>query len=208
MADVLPPMAQPEASTSTPMARPLCTICSHNYSIYTCPGCAIRTCSLPCSTSHKSATGCSGERNKVAYVPMNKIGWGTMMDDYVYLEEVSRRVGDWGKEIVRGGFSMRSASGAGAVRGRGGRDRGRGRGGGSGRGGGKTKREILKMQLEVRDIDMDLLPIGMERRKVNQSSWDFKFVDCYLHTILYADIYPPQKSNCTPDNRIQVSFSP
>jgi hypothetical protein len=30
------------------------------------------------------------------------------------------------------------------------------------------------LQLEARDIDMDLLPIGMERRKVNQSSWDYK----------------------------------
>jgi len=52
--------------------------------------------------------------------------------------------------------------------------RGRGRGGGGGGGSGRTKRDVLKLQLEARDIDMDLLPIGMERRKANQSSWDFK----------------------------------
>ncbi|EPQ59390.1 hypothetical protein GLOTRDRAFT_103414 [Gloeophyllum trabeum ATCC 11539] len=30
------------------------------------------------------------------------------------------------------------------------------------------------MQLDFRDIDMELLPDGMEKRKLNQSAWDFK----------------------------------
>ncbi|KAJ3516200.1 hypothetical protein NLJ89_g1271 [Agrocybe chaxingu] len=37
-----------------------------------------------------------------------------------------------------------------------------------------TRRDTLKIQLEARDIDVDLLPMGMERRKLNQSSWDGK----------------------------------
>jgi len=99
---------------------------------------------------------------------MNKYGWGTMMDDYVFLEEVGRKVGDWGSEIIRGRFRRD---------GRGGRARGRGRGRGGGiASAGKTKRDILKMQLELRDIEMDLLPVGMERQKLNQSRWDFKYV--------------------------------
>lgn len=106
----------------------------------------------------------------MAYVPLNKYGWGTMMNDYGFLEDAGRRVGDWGKEIVRGGYGLRGLDGA---KGRGrGRD-GRGRGGHV-RGRGVTKRDLLKMQLEARDIEMDLLPMGMERRKVNQSSWDYK----------------------------------
>jgi hypothetical protein len=110
---------------------------------------------------------------------MNEYGWGKMMDDYVFLEDMSRKVGDWGKEIVRGGYSF----GNGNHRGRG---RGRGRGGGGGNGGfGRTKRDVLKLQLEARDIDMDLLPIGMERRKANQSSWDFKYVFRILSRIEY-----------------------
>ncbi|KAF8974652.1 hypothetical protein BDZ97DRAFT_1751397 [Flammula alnicola] len=101
------------------------------------------------------------------------------MDDYVYLEETGRKVGDWGKEIVRGGYmagnnNMGNTRGRGDVRGRGRGMRGRDRGGAGASGPGKTKRDILKMQLEVRDIEMDLLPVGMERRKVNQSTWDFK----------------------------------
>jgi hypothetical protein len=34
----------------------------------------------------------------------------------------------------------------------------------------------LKTQLEAVDIEMDLLAVGMERRRLNQSSWDFKYV--------------------------------
>jgi hypothetical protein len=194
MTDILfsPESTQSEASSSAP-SRPLCAVCNHRYSIYTCPRCSTRTCSLPCSTTHKSSNGCSGERNKVAYVPMNQYGWGTMMDDYVFLEDVGRRVGDWGKEIVRGGFGMRGADGTrgkGRGDGRGkGRGRGRGRGGDWGNGGGRTKRDVLKMQLESRDIDMDLLPVGMERRKVNQSSWDFKCVyNCFALSIIHESM--------------------
>lgn len=97
-----------------------------------------------------------------------------MMDDYVFLEDVGRRVGDWGKEIVKGGFTMKGPNiRGGEGRGRGTRGRGRGRGGGNG--GGNTKRDALKIQLEARDIEMDLLPIGMERRRINQSSWDHRY---------------------------------
>jgi hypothetical protein len=99
---------------------------------------------------------------------MNKYGWGTMMDDYAFLEDVGRKVGDWGSEITRGKFQAAAAP----TRGRG---RGRGRGGGGG-GGGRTKRDVLRMQLEARDIEMDILPAGMERHKVNQSTWDSKCV--------------------------------
>jgi hypothetical protein len=96
---------------------------------------------------------------------MNKYGWGDMMDDYVFLENIGRHVGEWGMEIGRGGFSMR-----GGERGRG---RGRGRGKGTGRNT-RTKQDILKQQLDFRDIDMELLPVGMEKKKLNRSIWDFK----------------------------------
>ncbi|KAF9569368.1 hypothetical protein CPC08DRAFT_653352 [Agrocybe pediades] len=184
--DQLEPIAstsssQPSTSTRTnPIAdqkQTLCAQCKSQPAKYTCPGCSTRTCSLPCSSSHKTATGCAGVRNKVAYVPMNQYTWGKMMDDYVFLEEMGRKVGEVGKEIVRGGYmaggpGADARGGRGMMRGRG--ARGRGRGGHNAGGNGKTKRDILKMQLDIRDIDMELLPNGMERRKLNQSSWDSK----------------------------------
>jgi hypothetical protein len=95
---------------------------------------------------------------------MNEYGWGTMMNDYVFLEDMGRKVSEWGRDITRGGLQVRGRGG--------GNMRGRGRGGGAGH----TKRDTLKMLLEARDIDMEQLPIGMERRKHNQSSWDAKSV--------------------------------
>jgi hypothetical protein len=85
-----------------------------------------------------------------------------MMDDYVFLEDVGRRVGGWGREIVQGGFGSANAN---ANVGKGSSTRG-----------GQSKRDILKMQLEAKDIQVDLLPLGMHRRKLNQSTWDPKSV--------------------------------
>ncbi|KAF8211416.1 hypothetical protein K438DRAFT_1958528 [Mycena galopus ATCC 62051] len=168
-------------SSSTPAVetpRALCSVCNHRYAIYTCPRCTTRTCSLPCASTHKTRTACSGQRDKAAYVPMNRYGWGTMMDDYAFLEDVGRKVGDWGGEISRGKFQAGGAAAASSGD-RGGRGRGRGRGrargaGGASGGGGRTKRDVLRMQLEARDIEMNILPPGMERHKLNQSTWDAK----------------------------------
>jgi hypothetical protein len=116
--------------------------------------------------------GCSGAREKAKFVPMNRYSCGTMMDDYVFLEDMSRKAGEWGQDIVRGGYGY-------GLQGR----RGRGKSGPgppgktwSHSGISRKKRDILKSQLELRDIEVDLLPSGMERRKLNQSTWDSKYV--------------------------------
>ncbi|KAG1755941.1 hypothetical protein EDB19DRAFT_442970 [Suillus lakei] len=152
----------------------LCAICSAP-ARYTCPGCSIPSCSLTCSRTHKSKTGCIGERNKAAYVQMNAYGWGTMMRDYCFLEEVGRKVSGWGAEIAREGYAtnakVKDTRGRGGARGAGGRGRG---GRGTSRGGGSSKRDLLKAHLDNLDIEMDVLPVGMQRRKVNQSTLDAK----------------------------------
>ncbi|KAJ7774247.1 hypothetical protein DFH07DRAFT_878040, partial [Mycena maculata] len=195
----LPP--RPTSSSSLPnnaSPRPMCAICTTRYAIYTCPRCATRTCSLPCSAAHKTQKNslCDGKRDKTAYVPPNKYGWGALMDDYVFLEDVGRKVGEWGAGIVRGRFQQggRGAAGRGG-RGNGGRGRGRGRGrggneNGSARGKGNGKREVLRAQLEAHEIDMDLLPPGMERHKLNQSVWDPKTQTALL-TIGFTFHPPP-----------------
>lgn len=100
------------------------------------------------------------------------------MDDYTFLEDMGRKVESWGKEIVQGGYMAGTSSDRrrGGGRGRGDRGRGRGRGGGSSVGPGKTKRDILKVQLQARDIEMETLSVGMDRRKSNQSTWDSRYI--------------------------------
>ena len=127
---------------------------------------------------------------------MNQYGYMALMDDYVFLEEVGRSVGEWGREIVEGGYQANNGGQSGDARGRG-RGRGRGKGRGRGRGvgvggqafkadGSRSKRDVLKMELDFVDIEMDQLPVGMERRILNQSTWDFQCVRPLLH-FGYAD---------------------
>ena len=74
-----------------------------------------------------------------------------------------------------------------------GRGCGRGRGRGHGHSvrqhrGGRSKRDVLKMQLESLDIEMDLLPAGMQKRSSNQSTWDHKYASFVHETpISFAD---------------------
>ncbi|PFH52635.1 hypothetical protein AMATHDRAFT_139639 [Amanita thiersii Skay4041] len=156
--------------SEAPTKSQQCAVCKISEAKYTCPRCSLHSCSVACSSSHKKTNNCPGARNKAEYIPMNKYGWGAMMDDYVFLEEMGRKVGDWGREIVRGKYDLRPGSSSqtkrkpmhvNVTR-------------------GKTKRDILKLQLEARDIEMDLLPVGMERRKVNQSCWDNKRKTAFL----------------------------
>ena len=147
--------AQPE-----PLSCALCTTPGR----YKCPSCATSTCSLPCSRKHKQDTGCTGERDRAQYVPMNAYGWGTMMRDYCYLEDVGRKVSDWGSEIVRGGYMDTIGPSKGAkARKPSSRRRPTT---------GKSKRDALRDHLETLCIEVEFLPTGMERRNLNQSTFD------------------------------------
>jgi len=123
-----------------------------------------------------------------------------LMNDYVYLEEVGRQIGEWGREIARGGYvNEQQLRGGGRGRGRG---QYRARGMASSQGGrGKTKREILRTQLAIRDVDMMLLPAGMEKRKLNQSHWDFKNKTAFLtiQFIFHPPPHPLRPSHIPPD---------
>src|SRR5882757_1764314 len=119
----------PSTSTTT-----LCTFCpSHPHTQpakYTCPRCSLQTCSAACSSLHKRQTGCTGERDKVKYVPMKEYGYGALMSDYVYLEDVGRSVQEWGREIGKGKYQATERGGVGGARKR-----------------GKSKKEALQVQL-------------------------------------------------------------
>ena len=49
---------------------PLCKECKLNLSKYTCPGCSVPSCSLPCVEAHKQHTGCTGKRQRTQFGPI------------------------------------------------------------------------------------------------------------------------------------------
>ena len=88
-------MADDEAH-SPPSKRPasrlgLCAVCAAADARYRCPGCGIVFCSVACSREHKARTGCSGQRDRTAFVPLSDITDTVLASDYVLLEDAQRR---------------------------------------------------------------------------------------------------------------------
>ncbi|KAJ2772581.1 Box C/D snoRNA accumulation [Coemansia nantahalensis] len=79
-----------EAGDSPADAPQLCGHCGENSPKYKCPGCLVRTCSLACATGHKEKTGCSGRRDRAAFVRRADYDANTMMSDYGLLQELTR----------------------------------------------------------------------------------------------------------------------
>ncbi|XP_028755062.1 box C/D snoRNA protein 1-like [Neltuma alba] len=68
----------------------LCEECRSNPSIYKCPGCSIRSCSLACVKAHKQRTGCTGKRNQTHFVPISQFDDNLLLSDYNLLEDMKR----------------------------------------------------------------------------------------------------------------------
>ncbi|KAJ8366639.1 hypothetical protein AAFF_G00348170 [Aldrovandia affinis] len=67
-----------------------CGTCGTGEAKYRCPRCLKRSCSLSCVKKHKSESGCSGVRDKTAFVPVSKFDEFNLLSDYRFLEDTSR----------------------------------------------------------------------------------------------------------------------
>lgn len=67
-----------------------CETCNAIPHKYTCPGCSIKTCSLPCVRKHKEDTGCTGQRDKTKFVRKDEFTDIDFLNDYKFLEESSQ----------------------------------------------------------------------------------------------------------------------
>ncbi|KAF2319351.1 hypothetical protein GH714_014968 [Hevea brasiliensis] len=65
--------------------NPLCEECKENPSKYKCPGCPIRSCSLPCVKAHKQRTGCLGKRLQTQFVPLSQFNDNLLLSVMVYI---------------------------------------------------------------------------------------------------------------------------
>lgn len=93
----LSPLAITTAPSNKPTNAPpplttslqICTICNEAISLYRCPRCSIRTCSLTCCRIHKSrGDGCNGLRDRVAFTSLRNFSDSTVLSDYHFLEDV------------------------------------------------------------------------------------------------------------------------
>lgn len=143
-----------------PTRGPDCVVC-HATARYTCPGCSARTCSLPCSTTHKTSSSCSGQRDRAAYVSREQYGYVDLMEDYRFLEDVSRRMGETTKVVKEAQRSLPRSQATRAAS-RGGRGAGQAGRGGPGEG-------LRRMAMATCEVELVLLPVGMAKREANKT---------------------------------------
>ena len=68
-----------------------CEVCKDVEAKYRCPGCGLVFCSVACSRKHKEESGCTGKRDRTAFVALGEITDTVLASDYVLLEDSQRR---------------------------------------------------------------------------------------------------------------------
>ena len=169
---VLPTVQVRDQDQATPIASTsrhgLCSVCSSQSAKYTCPRCSIKTCSLVCTKSHKAATSCSGERDRVSFVGMNQYGDVGMWRDLSYLRDVKTKVGEWGKQAASNSNNSKMSYK--------GKERERDNQVLPERLLNLTdKEQRLKKQMILRGIEVLFLPKEMERHRQNTSNYIHKY---------------------------------
>uniref|UniRef100_UPI0037E808F6 box C/D snoRNA protein 1 n=1 Tax=Semicossyphus pulcher TaxID=241346 RepID=UPI0037E808F6 len=67
-----------------------CGVCGSGEAKYRCPACLSHSCSLLCVKKHKEDSGCSGVRNKTAFVTLTQFDEMALLNDYRFLEDTGR----------------------------------------------------------------------------------------------------------------------
>jgi hypothetical protein len=141
--------------------RQLCEECNEQVSLYQCPGCSIRTCSLQCCKAHKKRTKCSGKRSRGAYLPLCRMSDSTLRSDYFFMEEIldimprARKVSkltEEGKSLTNDNIHSSSSKNPRSIASI------------------NKKAKRLVQQALCRGITLQIMPPVLERHK-NNSSW-------------------------------------
>lgn len=125
------------------MSVTVCTTCHDAPARYRCPACPSNTCSLACSKSHKTTTPCSGQRNRVGFIPRSKFDDASINNDYNFLTALERDLDNAAR------LSTENV---------GGRQ-------------GNQVRSFVKRAQDVGEVTVLMAPRGMKRSRMNKSTW-------------------------------------
>ncbi|KAG0583352.1 hypothetical protein KC19_3G129500 [Ceratodon purpureus] len=114
---------------------------------YKCPGCERRSCGLACVKAHKARTGCSGKRDRTAFVPLAEFCDNVLVSDYNLLEEMLRQTES----------AKRARAPLGAPKSK-----------------MHPAMQTLQHQAKMRDTTLVYWPHGMSKRKSNSTFFDRK----------------------------------
>lgn len=140
---------QENSPTPNPRIPSLCDECGSNPWKYRCPGCPIKSCSLPCVKSHKARTGCGGKRSRTEFVPLSEFDDDLLISDYNLLEE-TKRVAESARRMGAAIDGFRGYVGYRLP----------------------VHLQKLRNAANLRKTRLLLLPPGMSKRKMNRSRYD------------------------------------
>ncbi|KAI3932732.1 hypothetical protein MKW92_027998 [Papaver armeniacum] len=141
-----------KSSTENPKLKEsssMCEECKENPWKYKCPGCLIRSCSLPCVKSHKQRTSCTGKRPRDEIIPLSQFDDNLLLSDYRFLEE-AKRLAESAKRTRKAVFgdSLGEVNKF------------------------PYKLKQLREKAWKRNIKLAFLPSGMSKREKNKSEYD------------------------------------
>ncbi|XP_060934629.1 box C/D snoRNA protein 1 [Limanda limanda] len=79
-----------QRGTKRKMSLSGCVVCRSEEAKYRCPACLTHSCSLLCVKKHKEKSGCSGVRDRAAFVPLSEFDEIALLNDYRFLEDTGR----------------------------------------------------------------------------------------------------------------------
>ncbi|XP_035033155.2 box C/D snoRNA protein 1 [Hippoglossus stenolepis] len=79
-----------QRGTKRKMSLSGCVVCRSEEAKYRCPACLTLSCSLLCVKKHKEKSGCSGVRDRAAFVSLSQFDEMALLSDYRFLEDTGR----------------------------------------------------------------------------------------------------------------------
>ncbi|KAM9762498.1 box C/D snoRNA protein 1 [Menidia menidia] len=79
-----------DTATKRKISLASCEVCGSREAKYRCPACLKQSCSLLCVKKHKDDSGCSGVRDKTAFVTLSHFDEMALLSDYRFLEDTGR----------------------------------------------------------------------------------------------------------------------
>nr|XP_023674811.1 box C/D snoRNA protein 1 [Paramormyrops kingsleyae] len=149
-----------------------CEACGAEEAKYRCPACLKHSCSLPCVKKHKSDSGCTGVRDKTAFVPLSCFDEMTLLSDYRFLED-SGRLAD---SITRDRHRLPQQK--------------------------NQKARILRLGAHRLNLQLRLLPNGFTKSRENTTFFNKRECRFYWHVkLLFPESSTEYRERRVPDNR-------
>ncbi|KAF2790210.1 hypothetical protein K505DRAFT_83559 [Melanomma pulvis-pyrius CBS 109.77] len=129
----------------------LCSICNTTKSKYRCPGCAARTCSLPCYKRHQQRALCTGKRDPTKYVKKSQLATPAGIDhDFNFITGIERKLEKAERDVNERGLGAASEV----------RDRPRK---------GQLKGQLSDRDFEAAGVKVIRAPKGLSRQRDNKT---------------------------------------